>query len=325
MLNRKPIFVNGFSRGGTTIFTNLLASHPDVCTVPEIHHLFKGHNVTDSAARIAYKCLFHDVPVLLSTCQDFFSPRLLVPRCRPSRRLQRFIDRVIFKEKLRCRNSYFNQFKARQVEYTRQEIASSRLVGKCIDGMVYTTDTFAEMYPDATFVGLVRNGLALCEGHLRRGRPAHEIGQRYRELVAKMQADAVRLPHYRLMRFEDLLSDTAGCLHELYEHARLDISKLSSVRMQVRRVMTADGNHQLVGGLEWDVIWLDPASLESYFRHDVNDNQIKRLAETDRDSFLAEAGSTMEQLGYSTDQAHDDEPQVLAFPRAPDTPAREAA
>ena len=53
MLNRKPIFINGFSSGGTTILTNVLASHPDVCTVSEIHHLFKGHSLTDTALRAA--------------------------------------------------------------------------------------------------------------------------------------------------------------------------------------------------------------------------------------------------------------------------------
>ena len=34
MLNREPIFVNGFSRGGTTILTNLLSGPGLFCRVP---------------------------------------------------------------------------------------------------------------------------------------------------------------------------------------------------------------------------------------------------------------------------------------------------
>jgi hypothetical protein len=311
MLNRAPIFVNGFSRGGTTIFTNLLASHPDVCTVPEIHHLFKGHNVSDSALRILRKCLFHDAPVILRLRQDFFSPRLMAPRRPLSRRLQHFIDRVINKEKLRCRQSIFNEFKHQGVYYTKDEVTSSRVVAKCIDGMIYASDEFAKMYPDATFVGLVRHGLALCEGHLRRGRSAQKIGQRYRQLGEKMLEDARRYPRYRIYRFEDLLEDPTTCLADLYDHADLDESTLSGVRMQVRRVMDAQGNHKLVGGSEWDVVWLELNALNSYFRSDVNSNQIKRLSAADRDAFLREAGPTMKKLGYDPDAASAMEPQII--------------
>jgi hypothetical protein len=313
MLNRQPIFVNGFSRGGTTILTNLIASHPDVCTVSEVHHLFKGDNITDSALRVLGKCLLYDGRVIASVGQDFFSPRLIKPRRHPSPRTQQFIDRVIFKEKLRTRHAFFNRYKNQNDEYTRQEIAASRLVAKNVDGMIYATDAFAEMYPDATFIGLVRNGLALCEGHLRRGRPASELGRRYRLLGEKMVNDAEQIPHYRLYRFEDLMGDPASHVRGLYEHSALDIDKLNGVRMQIRRVMDKDGNHQLVGGLEWEVVWLDLTSLNAHFQNNVNDNQIKRLSASDRDAFLKEAGETMEKLGYSTEHGAK-APQTVAFP-----------
>jgi hypothetical protein len=314
MLNRQPIFINGFSRGGTTIFTNLLASHPEVCTVSEVHHLFKGHNLSDSPLRVARKCLFHDLPVIVGTAQDFFSPRLVKERKRPPSALQKFIDRVIYREKLRSQNVYFNRFKRPGVEYTRDEIKASRLVIKNIDGMIYGTDTFAEMYPDASFVGLVRNGLALCEGHLRRGRPAEELGRRYRLLVEKMRSDAERLPRYRLFRFEDLLTDPGGCMAELYQHCGLDIQRLQAVRMQVRRVMDRNGQHRLTGNTEWQVVWYDVSDLSSYFQPDVNENQLRRLQPADRDAFLREAGNTMEQLGYSTDVPAASEPVIYSFP-----------
>ena len=36
-------------------------------------------------------------------------------------------------------------------------------------GTVFATDLLAKMYPDATFIALIRNGLAICEGFTRRG------------------------------------------------------------------------------------------------------------------------------------------------------------
>jgi len=300
MLNRKPIFINGFSSGGTTILTNFLASHPDVCTVSEIHHLFKGHSLTDTAFRVLMKCVFHDAPAMVLSGQDFFSPRSISPRKKLSGLAKRFVDRVLYKEKLRSQNVFFNRFKHQDVEYSRQEIVNSRLVGKNVDGMIFTSDALTEMYPDATFIGLLRDGLAVCESHLRKNRSAREIGFRYRVLGQKMQADARRFSHYQLIRFEDLLSDPVMSVRRLYDHAGLEFDKLRDVRMQIRRVLDKDGNHRLRGGSEWDVVWSDLNGLASHFQKDVNRHQIQRLSAADRDAFLEEAGETMELLGYPT-------------------------
>lgn len=181
----KPIFVNGFSRGGTTILTNLLASHPDVCTVGETHHLFKGTTITDGAARTVWKCLVHELPVFAMQREDFFSPRRVCPRRPLSNWTRHHIDRVFHREKLRSFHPRLNGYKEQDSRYSPEELAAGRLVGKNIDGMIYANDAWAAMYPDASFFGLVRNGFALCEGHVRRGRPAEEIGWRYRVLVEK--------------------------------------------------------------------------------------------------------------------------------------------
>lgn len=303
MLNRKPIFINGFSSGGTTILTNVMASHPDVCTVSEIHHLFKGHSLTDTAFRVALKCVFHDAPAMVLTGQNFFSPRSINPRKKLSHLAQRFIDRVLYREKLRSQNVFFNRFKHQDVEYSREEILNSRMVGKNVDGMIFTSDALAGMYPGATFIGLLRDGLAVCESHLRKSRSAREIGYRYRVLGRKMWADAQRFAHYQLIRFEDLVSDPSRSMRRLYHHAGLEFDKLRDVRMQVRRVIDADGNHRLRGGAEWDVVWSDLDGLSSHFQKDVNRHQIQRLSAADRDAFLKEAGDTMELLGYPTSTA----------------------
>ena len=302
MLNREAVFVNGFSRGGTTMLTNLLASHPEVCLVGETHHVFKGHNITDNAWRVINKCLFHDAPILMGQGQNFFSPRLVQPRKPLKGWSQRLVDRVLYREKLRSNHPVFNRYKTAGLEYTRDEIAESRLLCKNIDGMIYGNDAFVDMYPDATFFGLVRNGFAVCEGHVRRGRSAKEIGWRYRVLVNKMLSDCDRVPSYRMIRFEDLVDNPMGTLQAVYAHAGLAVDRVREIRMQVRRVMDSQGNHQLKGDAEWDVVWLSPSELNGYFDSDVDANQIRRLSARDHDDFLSEAEESMERLGYSMDR-----------------------
>ena len=282
------------------MLTNLLASHPAVCLIGETHHVFKGHNITDSRWRVINKCLYHDAPILMRQGQNFFSPRLVKPRKSLSRWSENLIDRILYREKLRSNHPLLNQYKTASLEYTRDEIVDSRLLCKNIDGMIYGNDAFRQMYPDATYFGLVRNGFAICEGHVRRGRSAEEIGWRYKVLAEKMLADADRFSNCHMVRFEDLVADPMGTVASVYGVAGLDVERLGKVRMQVRRVMDANGNHQLVGDSEWDVVWLTFSELSNYFNQDVNLNQIKRLTSADRDAFLKEAGSVMERLGYTS-------------------------
>ena len=303
MRNQAPIFVNGFSRGGTTILTNLLASHPQVCLIGETHHAFKGHNITDSVWSIIRKCVYHDAPILARQCQDFFSPRLIAPRKPLAKWARRRIDRVLYREKLRSRHPILNRFKGPNTEYQSDEIVSSRLLCKNIDGMIYASDEFAQMYPDASFFGLVRNGLAVCEGHLRRGRSAEEIGWRYQVLVDKMCQDAERISRYHMLRFEDIVMNPTETLNRIYMQSGLNINQLSEIRMQIRRVMDSQGNHRLIGDSEWDVVWLSPFQLEKHFEKDVDQNQVKRLPVKDRDAFLKQAGRAMELLGYEVSSA----------------------
>ncbi len=198
--------------------------------------------------------------------------------------------------------------------------------------MIYATDAWKEMYRDATFFGLVRNGLALCEGHLRRGRSASEIGWRYQILVQKMLHDARTVPRYRLVRFEDLIAAPWETLRATCDFAGLDPHRIREIRMQARRVMDAEGNHRLDGRDEWDVEWLRIDELEGYFERNVDQNQIKRLSSADRAAFLKQASGAMQSLGYavSRDTPHVDArstwlPRLGACPTSNTLPLRRAA
>ena len=259
----------------------------------------------------------NDLPYILRQREDVFSPRLIRPRRQMSRRSILRLKRILERERYRARkHPIYSRFKSTDVTYTFQEVQNARLLSKNIDGMVYMTGTLAAAFPNATFVSLLRNGFALCEGHLRRGRSAAESGWRYRQLVEHMSLDAEMLPNYHFVRFEELLADPLRFTREIYELVGLDPTAVSNVRMQRRRVMDACGNHRLeAGGDEWSVVWLNLQDLPHYFEPNADRNQIVRLSEFDRLAFLADAGPTMARLGYLPSTSRQDAagPQALSL------------
>lgn len=299
MLNQGPIIVNGFTRGGTNILMNFLLSHPGVCMpTGETHKVFKGRALGESLWRIIQKRLCYDLPIRAAVRQDMFHPLLFEPRKKVPVWVQRFIDRILYSEKLRARHEGHNRYKSEGVQYTCEEIAESRLLCKNVNGVIYTTDMFREMYPDAVFFGLVRNGLAVCEGHVRRGRTAEEFGHMYKRLVTRMLEDAARLEYYHIVRFEDMISDPLRLLDKIYQLAGLSVNELQKVRLQLKPTVDRRGHHGLAGGYDRQVIWYDVDDLHSHFRPEVDENQVSQLAPGDREAFLRIAQVTMEHLGY---------------------------
>jgi hypothetical protein len=299
MLNQAPIVVNGFTRGGTNMLMNLLLSHPEVCMpTGETHKVFKGRALGESMWRIIQKRICYDLPIRAAVRQDVFHPLLLEPREKVPVLVQRFIDRILYSEKLRARHEAHNGYKSEGVEYSQAEIAGSRLLCKSVNGVIYTTDMFQAMYPDAMFFGLVRNGLAVCEGQVRRGRTAEKFGIMYKRLVTKMLEDAARLENYHIIRFEDMISDPLRLLDKIYQLAGLSVNELQKVRLQLKPTLDRQGHHGLAGGYDRQVIWYDLDDLDSHFRPEVDDNQISQLAPGDREAFLRIAQVTMERLGY---------------------------
>lgn len=309
MLNDDAIFVNGLSRGGTTLLTNLIASHPGVSLVGETHHVFKGTSITDNCWQVIRKCLRYDAPIILGQVQDFFSPRLMKARKPLSRWAKRRIDWALHTEKQRV--AFARLPSLHDAAEPGAEPPVTRLLAKNIDGMIYTTSAWVEMYPGATFLGLIRNGLAVCEGHVRRGRSAAEIGWRYRVLAERMLQDAAHLPRYRIVRFEDLVASPWRALELACAHCGLDVGQVGSIRVQNRRVMDAQGNHRLSGEREWEVRWLSPAEMDDYFQAAVDAHQIQRLTRRERDDFLRQAGPVMERLGYPVDPGAEPQRNVL--------------
>ena len=160
MLNRRPIFIVGFGRGGSNILLNILRSHPDVCSPRgETQQVFYGKS--DESFRTRTAKLLRYAQVAIAQRQDVFSIRNLKPRREFCAFSQRTIDRVLFDDKCQALGQTQNLYKSEAVKYTPEEIRHSRLLCKNLNGLAFLTGEFAKMYPDAMFFGLVRNGFAI--------------------------------------------------------------------------------------------------------------------------------------------------------------------
>jgi hypothetical protein len=295
MLNKAPIFINGFNRGGTNLMQFLIASHPEVCLLGrEAHELFYGKSnepIRKWFDRLRY------LPVFLSTRQHMFYTRNLEIRNRIPRIIGQYIDWLFFQTKI---GSVMNRVKDEKgMEYSKEEVKAARLLCKNTNGVVFTSKELQCIYPDATFIALVRNGLALCESYTRRGWSAREFGKMYEQVCQKMIRDKSDLEFYKIVRFEDMVDAPAIFVRDIYNFANLNLSQVTKFGLKAKRSMDKNGVRKLMFGTEKGTrVWVSLENLSGHLRKDVNQNQINQLQARDKYEFLKQAENSMKYFGY---------------------------
>jgi hypothetical protein len=191
-----------------------------------------------------------------------------------------------------------NLYKTEDILYTREELANCRLLTKGLNGMVYTVEMFREMYPDAVFIGLVRNGLAICEGYIRRGGAAEKTAHIFKSVAEKMLQYQAQMPNYHMVRYEDMVTRPLEFIYKIYKYAGLDVKQLNKIRLQSKKVMNYFGKRNLLKGSDREVFWYKLSDLHQHIKPDINENQIRQLSVDDKAKFLSIAGGAMEKLGY---------------------------
>lgn len=298
MLNKRPVFIVAFAYGGSNILLNLLRSHPDLCSPRgELNEVFKG-KLDEPLATRAAKC-FRYLPCLLAEGRDIFDFNDWQPRKPLKAFTRRLVDRILFDEKLRARGESQNYYKEENVPYTAEEIRSSRLLSKNLDGLTFLTPEFSRMYPDATFFGLARNGFAVCEGHLRRGHALETIARNYEKGCRLMLEHARAIPRYHIVRYEDLISRPLETLKEIYRSSDLDIGRVKMVRLEDKKVIGKGGEHEMSQPGEWkQMFWYGLEEFGRHFRLDANENQIRRLSEEQKETIRRCCPTSLKEFGY---------------------------
>ena len=293
-LERRPIFLHCFSRGGSNLLWNVFLSHPEVASpIEETLQIFR----TDwRAPRLAgFRA------ILLSRRPRFFDQWNLAPRRPLPERAARFVDRTLHRRKMKTVDDPEMGEKAPGERYTAAEVERTRLVAKNNNGLALLTEPLAALYPDATFFGLLRHPVALYESHRRRritGSP-EEFARTYERLAGAMLADSRERERYHLVRFEELLREPAATARRLYAQAGLDAAAVPKLRFKAKAHVRPDGSYgsNLALGRHF---WFGWDELDRYFEPQVNALQSERVDPDEEARLLELVGPLAERLGYPT-------------------------
>lgn len=310
MLNKQPIFIVAFARGGSNLLLNLLLSHPDVC-IPrgELQQVFKGKRAQllnrrktpdkDSLLSLILKNINY-LPIIFLERRDVFNKNYQYEICAPLKpETRKLIDRILFSEKLKAINPGENLYKTEGMFYTRDEIRSSRLLCKNLDGLAFLSQELACIYPDATFIALVRNGLAICEGKIRRGQDPAVVAQQYHAVCQQMIQDSKIIDNYHIYRYEDLLNNPQNTFLKILDQAKLDYDKITKVRLQAKPVINSSGEHKLPEGLDFKAIsWYEKDEFYKHFNPQANENQIKNLSSENQKIILQTCQESLKYFNY---------------------------
>lgn len=292
-INKNPIILNCFSRGGSNILWNFFISHPSVChPLQETLEIF-GINLRSFKYEAFKICTLEKYNV--------FNQWKLYKRKPFSKRTKTYIDEVFFNKKLGCFYDNVMKFKSENVIYTKEEVLKSRLIIKNNNGISFFTENFFELYPDATFIGLIRNPIALYESHKRRKTPVSKsvdtFTHFYHKMVKKMLRDQSEIPNFHIIKFEDLISDPVKSIQKLYGWAGLDFSDIKKVRLKAKPFTMENGiigNSHTFG----NHYWFSFKELKTFLDPNVNENQIDKISLNDKSKILTDLSEIIQNLDY---------------------------
>jgi len=276
----------------------MLLSHPQVCGSGGEFQQVLRRQAGDPLTRLIVK-LVRYVPIMVRERSDVFRPRNWSPRGPLTEFTRHRIDRVLYAGKIRARKAGQNQFKAENEPYLDDEIANARVLSKLVDGNIFLSQALCSMYPDATFFGLVRNGFAVCEGHIRRGANVRQIAREYSIGCQRMIADEKEIGSYHVLRYEDCIAEPVQSLQKICRLAKLDISSIKKVRLETKQVISQSGAHEYVqGASDKVVVWYTLEEMKDHFRSDANKNQIARLTPEQKKEIRAICRESLHHFGY---------------------------
>jgi len=134
-------------------------------------------------------------------------------------------------------------------------------------------------FPDACFVGVVRNGYAVVEGIARKGVKDVGRGARHWRIVnERMLDDAAAIERFCLLRYEDLVSDPGHTLDRLLHFVGLEGHEIgAALRRAEQAARSGAGGEEI---------------------RDMNAGSLARLTRPELDAINHEASPLLARLGY---------------------------
>jgi len=139
---------------------------------------------------------------------------------------------------------------------------------------------FQEVFPNARFIGLVRNGYAVAEGMNRReGYSLDRCARHWNTANKIMLDDAAHLKRFLLVHYEDITQDPGAAMRQICQFLEIDSRPLQAVIDQ-----------------EWKVHNMDNAAAKI---QDFNGRSLARLSARDIETINRHAGEMLARFGYA--------------------------
>jgi Sulfotransferase family len=296
-MDEQPIFLLGIQRGGTNQVLNILRSHPRThWPEGEFHEVFRAHGLRgmrgQGVGRTLRKWRYY-APIFLGA-GDIFDPDR-----KPAAGLDRARARHTA-EGLR-RSAAVNR--ARVAAYKRALAergliepvpAPDRLLVKVMNYNLAFAEDLAALYPRARFIGLIRDGRAVCEGHLVRGAGLDAAAAAY-DFVGRRLIELEGLGA-RTWRFEDLLAEPERVAREIYAFCGLETAGVRGICLQDKeRILDAAG---AVKGMRKVEHFYSFAEMARHMRADANAGALARLTPEARAAIEARCQGVLAHFGY---------------------------
>jgi len=239
------IFILGCNNSGTTLMTRILEAHPDISGVPR-----GGRGATVA----------------------LFSPRRV--------------------EAVRLWTEKVEQFRLTEAD---QHLDALRLVYDWVAAVrplsrpyvlekappdMICSRWFQEVFPNARFIGLVRNGYAVAEGMNRReGYSLDRCARHWNTANKIMLDDVAHLQRFQLVHYEDITRDPGTVMRQICQFLGIDSRPLQAVIAQ-----------------EWKVHNMDNAAAKI---QDFNGRSLARLSPRDIETINRHAGEMLARFGYA--------------------------
>jgi len=294
MKNKKVIIINGFQRGGTNLVYNILQSHPMVCSPQDLEtgQIISQNYRIPTHQKIGYfiKRLKLGLYSLLNN--KFILNSFLV------KLIGILIDELFYIYKLKNYTNNYNRYKYQNIPYSLEEVKNSVLCLKSVHNDIRLTNFFSRIYDNIFFIGIVRNGYALCESWIRRGKNTRRNSIRYRKYCEMMINDSKTIKNYMIIKFEDILQNPFVEASKLYKFTQLKPISLPKLRFKSKKILTRDGIHKVKFGKLDTKYWFDSESINDLLDPNINRIQIQKLSELDKKIFEKEANAILKYFNY---------------------------
>ena len=204
-----PIFILGIQRGGTNQVLNILRSHPATFWPQgEFHEVFRPVGLRRDGVARTLRLMRRYAPIRF-TAGDILDPDTepkgtgLLAGAR-GRALRAGLEGSAAANRASV-TAYKDALRSHGLLDTTTP--PDRMLTKAVNyNLAFVPDLLA-LYPDARFVGVIRDGRAVCEGHIARGASLADATAAYAFVARRLIDDeAAGLP-LRTWRFEDLVAD----------------------------------------------------------------------------------------------------------------------